>query len=759
MNIHATILCFLICSTALVTAQAQTLRGAHKSVSESGELVILNKRLEEDCQRGDSAEAERPMEKLQKEAISNQAPEYLVLIKGQLSDPISQAAISREDFVLRTNRRASDIIRRLPGLFLGGPTGEDKDVRLRGLDKEFSRVQVDGIQLPDGGEKREFQVNRIPSFIVQSVSVLRSPTAEYESDGIAGRVDIKTRPIPEKPTIEGRLGFGGRNQIDSSLFNGSLAYGHKPAGWFGYLAAFDRLNNTFERGREKRFSTGRAESEDERDRQLSTNLLLDFGFFYRTGEFHIKPMLLDLHSDKFKSRLNLDLKGSTGREDESEDKLQRTWGLSLTHRQVFPNGLWIQSSGGYFRTSEEKDKTKRTLKPAKDDFELDKTTLELEEKVDETWNLATTITLPFSLVRRQELKFGGALRLRERYRDKTATEINKAGLRKDITKPKDDFTLSEDYYASFIQSTLNLSEHISFTPGLRLEHVRLNSFSGTEKTSENTALADRTDLNPSFHLLYRARPDLSLRASLTRTVNRPKFDELSPYEQEEGGKIKTGNPMLKPARAWNLDVGVDYARENIFLSGNLFYKRIKDLIEEVDTGIDKDNKDVFRFNNIGNGKLKGLELEQRIGLGITRIKMLRAAVVWANQTFLRSETTQILPSQLQQKRPFKDQPRFLANAGIDYSYEASGTGFSIAWNYIGERKEFKPSQDLKTTAATSSYDLAVRQRLFAEISLFAEIENLTNEATIERESFINKTSSQRTEKGGRTYLFGLAFRF
>ncbi|MCZ7627333.1 MAG: TonB-dependent receptor [Candidatus Methylomirabilis sp.] len=195
-----------------------------------------------------------------------------------------------------------------------------------------------------------------------------------------------------------------------------------------------------------------------------------------------------------------------------------------------------------------------------------------------------------------------------------------------------------------------------------------------------------TDTNPSVHLLYRFRDDLSLRAAVSRAVNRPKFDELSPFEQDDGKKITVGNPNLDPAKSWNFDAGGEFATARLFLGVNLFYKRISDVIEEVDTGIDKEGKDVFRVQNVGDGWTRGAEIEQRLDLSVTGLDVLGGFMLWANQTFLESAVR----DKSGRKRRFKDQPRVIANAGMDYTLASLGTTASIAWNHIGRRKEFKP---------------------------------------------------------------------
>lgn len=56
----------------------------------------------------------------------------------------------------------------------------------------------------------------------------------------------------------------------------------------------------------------------------------------------------------------------TKREEEAEEKDQRTLGLSLNHRYARSSGLILDTQGGWFRSTEDKDKLKLGYKVAGD---------------------------------------------------------------------------------------------------------------------------------------------------------------------------------------------------------------------------------------------------------------------------------------------------------------------------------------------------------------------------------------------------------
>jgi len=674
----------------------------------------------------------------------------------RLSDPVPQSETTREQIDNRPNRRAGDFIRRMPGVMMGGPPGENKDLRLRGLDKEFSRVQVDGLQIPDGGEKRELQLDRLPAYMIEGATVIRNPTAEYESDGIAGRVDLKTRPIPKNFSGDVRFGYGGRDGFDEPIWNGSIMLGGRPLEWFGLMGSFNANDEVLPKeNNEVEFKSNgslkKTKIEEEKKDVSTRDTFFDAGFFYPDGELRVKPLLLNSEEDKFKTKIERDPAKTADKdqtlETESEDKLRETSGVALQHLHRFDAPIHFDSVMGYYSVTEDMDKTKQLYKESASVFKPDIRTLEGETKEDQTWNIGNKVTvLP------QELKAGVAFRFRDRFRDKTAFEIKPSGVVTNTTKPKDAYFLNEDYLAGFVQDQIWITDRFSVLPGVRVEHVNLTAASRASTDADRSI----TDVNPSLHTLYRITDQLSFHAAISRAVNRPKFDDLSPFEQEDSTKITIGNPNLDPARSWNLDVGLDYSQRDLFLGVNFFHKWVEGVLEEVDTGTNLRGKDLFQVKNVGDGWVRGVELEQRAGFFWTEVKWLEGLSLWANETLLQSE----LKDDQGRIRPFKEQPDFLANIGLDYEIKRTGTILTFSAGHITTRENFAANGDVKTIQEEWTLDLAVRQRLYDNLYAFVEVNNLTGQ---ERFESTRKANGERVEKNdsgiGTSVLFGLSYRF
>ncbi|MBL8233533.1 MAG: TonB-dependent receptor, partial [Bryobacterales bacterium] len=669
------------------------------------------------------------------------------LEEQRLEEPLMSTSIGRADIASRNNRRLSDVVARMPGVFLTGPPGGEKDIRVRGLDKEYARTQVDGVMIPDGGEKRELQLNRIPSSVVDSVRLIRNPTAEFESDGLAGRVDVQTRPIPEGLHVDGRLGYGARGARTNSVAQGQLSAGWRFSRRFGFMAGYNYIDDHLPIDRNRLLSNRNTEVETEQQNQRSGNFFGNFGVYTdRLGTFHVKPVVMDFLTGMERLRTSENFAGALlNRTGEAEDKSQRTRGLSLTHQYARSNGLVWDTQAAFFRSTEGKDKLATAFKVSNQIATLDKRTPELETKADQTWNFASAAAVPFQFGVWNELKFGAAARMRDRFRDKSKYEIDLAGRQKDVSTPKDRYNLTEDYQAFFVQDRFRFTERFSIMPGLRIERVTLDA-------GNPLVQADRrvfVDVNPSTHLLYRVRRNVSLHAAVSRGLARPKFDELSPFEVASATKIVVGNPDLDPARAWNYDAGVDYATSRVSFSVNAFRKTIRGVIEEVDTLENRGTVDIYQVRNAGNGWLRGIEFEQRLRMPQAAPVWMRAFSVWSNQTLISSRL--LAASGLH--RPFKEQPRWIANVGLDFNNdERSGTSMSVISNFTARRFDYKTSGDVTGKGGSSNFDMAVYQRVRGNWRLFAEMNNLMNRDRSEDEMFVNGTVNRRVERYGRTAL-------
>ena len=83
-----------------------------------------------------------------------------------------------------------DQLKRVPGVSFSSDIGEFDSPALRGLGAGFTQILVNGRPIPGAGNDRSVFVDRIPAEIIDRIEIIRSPTADIDSQGIGGTINI-----------------------------------------------------------------------------------------------------------------------------------------------------------------------------------------------------------------------------------------------------------------------------------------------------------------------------------------------------------------------------------------------------------------------------------------------------------------------------------------------------------------------------------------------------------------------------------------
>jgi len=682
----------------------------------------------------------------------------------RLSSAAPVAEVDRATFERRPGtQRLGDVVTRMPGIYMGGPPGLTQDIRVRGLDQEFSRLEMGGIQLPGNGVSRAVQAHRLSSYSVGSISLLRNPTPEYESDGIGGRVLAEYRQIPDSLRMEADAWAGGVSGNDrvamDELYGLRANVGDRVNGLFGYNLFVDAQRYPMENNIRKRTYTENGTlSKDENDRHFmcndTFNASADLAWFGASDEVHLRPVMSLLDSESHRELYRI----TAGKADETDvtDENNRSgiYGVSLSDVHALDADARIESDAAYFLSDASKDNIKATSKKGKNGaFAIDKTTVEETDEDESFWQVRSKWIKPFIWGLPQEVRLGGAIRGRSHSRSKDTVEIKANGTVTDKGMASDDFDLNEAYYAAFLQDTIFLTERFSLTPGVRAEHVRTDATSDGSGESEDDA---RTDLNPALHALFRMTDNSSVHAAVSRTINRPSFDQLVPFSENKTTYYREGNPELEPAESWNYDLSVEHCWKHLFIGYGVFHKDIKNVIEETLVGTDAaSGLDLYRFENTGDGWLRGIELEQRLDL-VLLDDSLKGFELWSNQAFLDSRLKVV---GAEGSRPFNNQPDVIIHGGAAYTFEPTHTTLGVAVGYVGSFTEEVTAQTRKIRESRGTLDLEVRQRIARRWEVYAQFLNVTDSGQ-ERRTYTDGSLTLSDDAfAGRTLLVGMRAQF
>jgi iron complex outermembrane receptor protein len=104
--------------------------------------------------------------------------------------------ISAVDVSKFPDQNIAESLQRVPGVQLQRDNGEGRFVSIRGLGPEFNVVTMNGRLLASDSAGREFSFDTLPSELIRSAAVIKSPSADLLEGSIGGTVDVRTaRPF------------------------------------------------------------------------------------------------------------------------------------------------------------------------------------------------------------------------------------------------------------------------------------------------------------------------------------------------------------------------------------------------------------------------------------------------------------------------------------------------------------------------------------------------------------------------------------
>jgi outer membrane receptor for ferrienterochelin and colicins len=569
-----------------------------------------------------------------------------------------------------------DVLRRQPGMSFTGPAGTVKDIRLRGLDKGYTQFTVDGLPAPTATKERQLQVDRLPADMIESVEIIRNPSAMNESGNIGGIVNVVLKKDMGDLTRfrasggkQGRLGVGEANALWSRrfdsvdvMFSGSRSYGAEDI-----VEDKDTYNA-------KGDLTGR---EHKPKPVAKTDTTLAPRLVWRLGETRLtlEPFLTIHTEDKDEKsdvrNLSGDLTKRTTNEEYREDMLWRAAG----RYEARVDGVDFTAKFGLQEAILDKTKAGTEADAA---GVVKKYTNELE-KVRERLNyvgVGATGMFGYDLLVAQQHKPSIGLEWRDAGYDaaKTTTEN---GLVKDA--PKERYDIGERRLIAYAQDEWRIAGDHWLTPGVRFEHIVRNATDSRRNSRNSTVEA----VNPSLHYRWAMTEELNFRASVAQTVRMPKFDDLNPLVTLATGAAAgtitnphtAGNPDLRPERALGFEAGVEkfFADRRGVVGINVYDREVENFIQKA-TRLEG-ARYIQRPENVGDARFWGLELDWRIPLSWD--EAYDFALI-GNHSEMRGR---VRNSTSGGYFGVKDMPPRVTNVGLEWRHAPTAVTAGFAFNY------------------------------------------------------------------------------
>jgi len=669
-------------------------------------------------------------------------------------------SIKREDFTKQVNSFSIyDVLKRGLGISSSEKPGEKEVVKLRGLNQNYTRISVDGIELPSYGDEnsRYFKVDIIPTPMVGEVKIIKNAPASYNADGIGGRIDMNTR----KPTNKNTYSF----DVSSGAMNSK--YGHLTSLYVNKVisptlkANFSISNSKYLNAKyeTKLAIDSKSPNDYESDRDIVTQTKITTGVMgnleksYNRGTITFSPIYLKLNKIRDKKELNIAHDDSTGQDTTKKNEYDYrehpslTSGLTIVNDHTFANNINLNTSISRIKTNFTKDKNEYKIDDNTNIVANIAETHSIEKQANTLTRLSSDMTKSYDDI--NTIKTGFV------YRDNNHNRnivVREKGVLNPTKDKEEIYSLNEKYTAFYIQNEAKFKNGWTVLPGIRFEKIKRKGVTATETTNTSNQ-----NFLPSIISNYKLNDMTNFTMAYSKKVNRPSYQQLVPWEKEpKSGEVKRGNPNLLAEKADTFDMGVTYNGGEYNLSANIFRRNIRDVIqEEVDTGETKEingtDYTILRPENVGKGHVQGLELSQKFDVNFLKPIIPGTVSLDLNQT--------IMSSKLRKKDGsisiFNGQSDFIANSTIGWKYKRLYA--SISSKFEKGRTEVN-GKKTTTIKGTNYVDAYAQYELNNGGAIYASVTNLFKQGY--HESELKKTTTTvEKRKGYRSVWVGYKVSF
>jgi TonB-dependent receptor len=259
---------------------------------------------------------------------------------------------------------------------------------------------------------------------------------------------------------------------------------------------------------------------------------------------------------------------------------------------------------------------------------------------------------------------------------------------KEGTNYADAYTGDNLLTAGYISGTFQLSSKLKVSPGVRVEYNRQQLDYLNDKGDPEHFNNPVTSILPFLNTSYNLTEKSLLRLTYSKTVNRPIFRELAPFNfYDFNTNANTYGRPLETADIHNIDLKWEnYPSSSENISFGLFYKHFKNPIEKV---IQPGSNLIYTFMNAEKADNYGAEIEVRKSLdGLVSSGIVNKISVVFNAAFIKSNI--VLPDiketeKLEKERAMQGQANYVLNTSLFYNNPEAGLQMNFSHNIVGKR--------------------------------------------------------------------------
>ena len=331
---------------------------------------------------------------------------------------------------------------------------------------------------------------------------------------------------------------------------------------------------------------------------------------------------------------------------------------------------------------------------------------------------------------------------------------------RETTRNVDNYSASQTTRAAYAMTDLQFSGQWRFVGGLRVEQSKqeLTSFDPFSTTVDPIEVTlDNTDILPGLNLVYKLNDRTNFRTAYSRTLARPDFRELAPFEFTDfiGGRAVSGNPELQRSSIDNFDFRFEmFPRLGELVAISAFYKKFHDPIEQI---IRPTAQLSVTFQNAKAATNYGIEFEFRRRLDILS-PSLEPLSINTNVTLVKSQI-EINPDigvQTSNERALQGQSPYAVNVTLSYDKPDQDFQANLLYNVFGRRISEVGAQGLPDVFEQPRHQLDFNmKKKFGHFAFKVSTKNLLDSKVL----FKQKEGIFREYKIGRSLSLGISYEY
>ncbi|SHH42131.1 TonB-dependent siderophore receptor [Massilia sp. CF038] len=529
----------------------------------------------------------------------------------------SKMIFGREELDRNGDSNVGEILKRLPGVTMGGPPGRGGGgVRMRGMGNGYTQMLVNGERPPAG-----FSLESLAPDQVERIEIMRGPVAEHSTQAIAGTINIVLREGYQQKDIQLKVA----DSVEAGQHSPSLSL--TMPGKQGALTWLLNAGLSGNRQQEQGASLYQDSTPDGslvRDQTISSHtdrssrglqLMPRLSYRFANGDtVNFQPFLFANRSEFNTSAV---LTQRAGPSTPEYALAVSNGSASATFLRGFGNWLHKLDDGAKldvkfgFGGGRSRNDTRRNQYDA--DGALNGVFVDQDSSRNAGASTGGKYTR--SMGKGHQLAAGWDLEALHRTQDALALRDGQSR----FGQSGDNVSADTRRLAGYIQDEWDITAQWGVYLGLRWEGIRTAATSGARDIRNTSAV-----WSPVLHTVWRipGHDKDQLRASLTQSYRAPQVNDLiaAPSFSEPNSPTRpdrSGNPDLKPELAQGIDLAYEhYIGKSGIVSVSGFVRQIDDLMRRALTTYQANGQTRYLStpSNVGSARTSGIELEAKMQL-------------------------------------------------------------------------------------------------------------------------------------------------